>query len=349
VIKGSKGKAAAGLRPCALLVLTAALACGGDREAVREFSGPTMGTSYSVKLVAPPLTPDARARIAAAIRDRLAVVDRLMSTWNPDSELSRFNRHGDLSPFRVSPPTLEVFRIARSVSVLSSGALDVTAGPLIAAWGFGAGASSREPPSAAELARLSPRVGWQRVRIDPASSSLVKTHPETTCDLSAVAKGYAVDLVGRELAALGYADFLVEVGGELKARGHNARGEPWRVAIESPDARGGAGIARTVRLRDQAVATSGDYRDFHERDGVRISHIIDPRSGRPIEHGLASVSVVDDAAARADGLATALMVLGPEKGWELAVREGLAAYFMVRDVDGTLTARATPGFEALDP
>lgn len=349
MIKGSTGRAVAAPRLCALLVLASALACGGDREAVREFSGPTMGTVYRVKLVAPPLAPDARARIATVITERLAEVDLLMSTWNPDSELSRFNRHGTASPFVVSPPTLEVFGIAREVSELSSGALDVTAGPLIAAWGFGPGAPSREPPGAAELARLSPRVGWQRVRIDSASSSLVKTHPETTCDLSAVAKGYAVDLVGRALTALGHADFLVEVGGELKARGRNVRDEPWRVAIESPAGRGGTGIARTVRLRDQAVATSGDYRNFQERDGARISHIIDPRSGRPIEHGLASASVVDDTAARADGLATALMVLGPEEGWELAVREGLAAYFIVRDEDGTLTARATPGFEALDP
>ena len=322
------------------------LVCAAPRRAVEVFEGPTMGTTWSVKIVAGGFDAEERARIRGAIDAELDRVVRLMSTWETDSELSRFNRHRASTPFTASAETLEVLRVAREVSEASGGAFDVTVGPLVEAWGFGPMERPPRPPSEAEVARLRERVGHHLVEIDETSGTLTKRHPDTVCDLSAIAKGHAVDRVAEALAALGHTDFLVEIGGEVRARGARPDDRPWRVAIETPDPEARI-LHRVVELRDRAMATSGDYRNFYESEGVWISHLIDPRSARPIDHGLASVSVIHPQAIWADAWATALIVLGPEEGFELARREELAAYFMIRKGEGGLATRATPAFEAL--
>jgi thiamine biosynthesis lipoprotein len=305
-----------------------------------------MGTNYSVKLAVADLPAEERAAIRRIIEARLGRVDRLMSTYRPDSELSRFNRHGANEPFPVAPETLAVFRIAHEVSDLSGGAFDVTVGPLVAAWGFGAADPIPAPPPDAELERLRARVGFERIQIDADAGTLAKTVAGAVCDLSAIAKGYAVDQVAAALEEKGYGDFLVEIGGEVRARGQRLDGAFWRVAIERPDS-APRGAFEVIPLRDVALATSGDYRNYYEVAGRRISHTIDPRSGRPVEHALASVSVLHADAIHADALATALNVLGPEAGYALAESEGLAAYFIVRRADGSLASRETPAFERL--
>ncbi len=314
---------------------------------LHDFNGSAMGTTYSVRVVDPKLTNPARARIAEAIEARLSAVNRLMSTWDPDSELSRFNRSTSTGPFAVSPQTLEVFRIAREVSDLTGGAFDVTVGPLVAAWGFGATDRVPAEPPALELASLRASVGYRRVSFDLALRSLSKSHPETLCDLSGIAKGYGVDEVARALVELGQDDFLVEVGGELRASGRRGPGRPWRVAIEHPEATARS-IFGVLELHDASLATSGDYRDYYEQDGVRLSHLIDPRSGRPIAHALASVSVVHADAAHAEALATGLSVLGPDEGYALAEHAGLAAYFILREPGGALRGVATPSFPPVE-
>jgi len=330
-----------------LVVLTLMRLCSErPTEALLEFRGPTMGTTYSVTIVAKGVSSAGRHTLAAMIEDLLTGVDRLMSTYDPESELSRFNRHSSTEAFAVSPETFEVLRVALEVSELTGGAFDVTVGPLVAAWGFGATDRVPAPPQPEELAALRQRVGYRLLELDPASRSVVKRHPETECDLSAVAKGYGVDAVARGLVERGYTDFLVEVGGETKARGEREGGGPWRVAIERPEpAR--RSIFKVVELENRALATSGDYRSYYEKDGVMLSHLIDPRSGRPIAHGLASVSVVHPSAAHADALATGLGVLGAEEGYTLAESRGLAAYFIVRERDGGLRGIPTPAFESL--
>jgi len=328
------------------LLFLAAAAGADDAEQARRITGDTMGTNYSVVLGG--VVPDAaeRARIAATVADTLARVDGLMSTYKAESELSRFNRHASTDPFPVSAETLEVFRVAHAVSELTAGAFDVTVGPLVSAWGFGATSRTPAPPSAAELARLRARVGYRLIEIDPAANALVKSNPTAQCDLSAIAKGYAVDRVAAALVAQGRDSFLVEVGGDLRVRGRRADGALWRVAIERPQS-SQRSLFRVAELEDLALATSGDYRNFYEQDGVRYSHLIDPRSGRPIAHAVASVSVAQASAAYADALATGLAVLGPEEGYDLAERNGLAAFFILHAASGGLTARATSAFHFL--
>jgi thiamine biosynthesis lipoprotein len=184
------------------------------------------------------------------------------------------------------------------------------------------------------------------VAVDPAAGTLTKARPDVVCDLSALAKGYAVDRVAGALRALGHGSFLVEIGGELRARGRKLDGSLWRVAIEAPDPATHS-LYRTVSLEDRAMATSGDYRKFYRAEGRWLSHLIDPRTARPVDHGLASVSVVHPEAVWADAWATALIVSGPEQGPEVAEREGLAAHFIVREADGSFAERSTRAFEQL--
>ncbi len=347
--RGLSRRASLALPICAVLLLALALhrlVCAPMAPELVEFAGPTMGTTWSVKLADPDLNAGQRQVIAQAITDELELVDRLMSTWIPDSEISRFNRHASLEPFAVSPETFAVFEIAEQVSERSEGAFDITVGPLVAAWGFGATDRAPQPPTPAELAEVEGRIGWRLIHLDPFAQTISKAHLGTQCDLSAIAKGYAVDRVADALLALGQQDFLVEIGGELRARGVKLDGSRWRIGIERP----GTGTRSTqliLELSDTALATSGDYRSYYEENGERISHTIDPLEGRPIRHRLASVSVFHESATWADALATALNVMGPEQGVAWAEREGLAAFFLVRDEQEGFREIATSAFVQL--
>ena len=313
---------------------------------LHTFTGSTMGTSYTVKVV----TATARNQLRLdAIADRIQAalddVDSKMSPYRPSSELSLFNQTRHTKPFSMSPETFDVVRRASELSELTGGALDVTVGPLVDAWGFGPVEPDVLPPDAERLARLRDHIGFMKLELDPVASTIRKTDPELECDLSAVAKGYGVDQVAVVLRADGLTRFMVEVGGEIVASGLNQQSRPWRIAIERPVIDGG--VQRVVPLRDQAMATSGDYRNVREVDGRLLSHTIDPRTGWPVAHRLASVSVIADLCVIADGLATALEVLGPEAGYALAVERGWPALFLVRDDAGAISERATPAFEAL--
>jgi thiamine biosynthesis lipoprotein len=334
------------LLPVFLLLLTALavrqLWCAAPARVV--LSGPALGTTWSVTLGAEGRGRADLARARAAVDESLAAVDRGMSTWAPDSELSRFNRHASTDPFPLSPDTLRVLGLAREVSERTGGAFDVTVRPLVAAWGFGAGARlPGQGPDAAELEALRQRVGFRLLVLDPAAGTAGKRRPDLECDLSAIAKGFAVDQVARALAELGWTDFLVEVGGEVRARGRRPAGGPWRVGIERPDPEGRA-VHGVVELADLSMATSGDYRSFYEQGGKRLGHIVDPRTGRPVRHRLASVSVVHRDAVLADAWATGLAVLGPEEGLAIAEAAGLDAYFILRTGSGGFEILATPGF-----
>ena len=329
---------------CGLLL--AACAPPDPGAAVVEFTGPTMGTTWAVRVVTADAWPQAeRDRVAGEIQAVLDDVESKMSHYDPSSELSRFNRGRTTRPFPVSAETFEVFRQARRLSELTAGALDVTVAPLVNAWGFGPVEPDQFPPDAERLLQALEHVGYGGIQLDEAASTLRKLDPAIEVDLSAVAKGYGVDRVADALRGAGLGRYLVEVGGEIVASGTNQLDGPWRIGIESPTP--GGGIQRVVPLRDRAMATSGDYRNRREVEGGWVSHTIDPRTGRPVEHRLASVSVVADACLEADGLATALEVLGPDDGHALAVERGWAALFLIRGADGAIAERATPAFAAL--
>jgi FAD:protein FMN transferase len=306
-------------------------------------TGGTMGTSFTVKIVVPPGAGVSQESVESTIRDAVDGVDSAMSTYREDSELSRFNRYGT-EPFETSESMIEVVSEAQRVAELSGGAFDITVGPLVDAWGFGP-VEVAEPPDAEIIAGLLADHGFEALEVDDTQRTLQKLREAIRCDLSAIAKGYAVDQVARGLIGLELTDFMVEIGGEVRTRGHRATGEPWRIGIERPDNERG-GLWSAVALIDTAMATSGEYRNYYERDGVRISHTIDPRTGRPITHGLASVSVIHPSCMTADALATALNVLGPEEGRALVEREGLAAFFLISAGGGEFQEWASDGWQA---
>lgn len=305
------------------------------------YSGATMGTTYTVKVVDPMQDPEA---VSAAIEAELDRVNARMSTYLEDSELSRFNAHAATDPFAVSPETFEVFELAQAISESSGGAFDITVGPLVNAWGFGPDAFEN-PPDDAEIAALLAHVGYGKLELDASTQTVRKTDAAVYCDLSAIAKGYGVDRVAMALESIGFAHYMIEVGGEVRTAGQNERGMPWQIAIEKP-VESGRAIHKIVPLSGQALATSGDYRNVQEIDGSRYTHTIDPRTGRPVAHKLASASVLSDSCAKADGWATALMALGPDKAFATAEEQGLAALLLIHRDDGGFDEVATAEFDA---
>ena len=309
-----------------------------------------MGTTFSVKIAGLELTAERAAQLRGAVEAELHSVDAKMSTYRATSELSRFNAFSGTEPFGISSETFEVFRHARQISAETRGAFDPTVGPLVKLWGFGPGgrAASVSPssiPAPDEIERLRLQIGWDKITLDEAALMVSKLEPALACDLSAIAKGYAVDRVSDALSQLGAAEHMVEIGGEVRTRGKNEQGSVWRIGIERPQD-GASAIERLLPLQDAALATSGDYRNFFEKQGVRYSHTIDPRTGMPVRHHLASVSVVDALCVRADGYATALMVMGEAAGYRFAEENELAAFFLIRDGQGRFTTKASPAFEA---
>jgi thiamine biosynthesis lipoprotein len=306
-----------------------------------------MGGTYSVKVVTArdELESTGFGDVDRALRASLDRINQLMSTWDPDSEISRFNRSTSLQPFPVSAETFEAFKWSIDVGIQTGGALDVTIGPLVDAWGFGPAGARQVLPTNEEIARLREATGLDRIELDAAALTVRKTRPDVRCDLSSVVPGYAADRLWTELADRGFTDFLIDVGGEVRTRGRNGSGAPWQIAIERPETQGGA-IQRLVPISNLAITTAGDYRKYREVDGRRIAHILDPRTGRPLTHRLASVTVIDELAVRADAFDTALMVLGTDEGMALATKLNLAALFIER-TDTGFSERATPRFEAI--
>lgn len=318
---------------------------GAASASVVEFGGPTMGTWFTAKLARAGMSERAVASAREAVADALARVVEKMSTYLADSELSRFNRHAAGAPFAMSAETLSVFALAQQVSAISGGAFDVTIAPLVDAWGFGPSKTHRVV-GADEAAGLAAHVGWRGIALDAATGTATRAHAGLRADLSGIAKGFAVDQAARALDALGVNDYMIEAGGEVRTRGRNGEGSPWRIAIERPDATPQRPHF-VVPLSGLAMATSGDYRIYFEDGGRRYSHEIDPATAQPIRHGLASVSVVAPECGYADAMATALIVLGPDRGYALAAAQEVAAHFIVRGPDGALSDRQTPAFAAL--
>ncbi|MFH1922848.1 MAG: FAD:protein FMN transferase [Planctomycetota bacterium] len=302
-----------------------------------------MGTWFTVKVVQLPDSVDTET-LKREIDAELARIDALMSTYRPDSELSRLNRFDQSGWFAVSPETAAVIDEAVKVGRLTGGAFDVTVAPLVNLWNFGPEKrTANHVPSPAEIEEAKARIGFENIEVRLTPPGVRKKRGDLSIDLSGIAKGFAVDQVADHLERRGIRNYMVDVGGEVKARGRNPSGKPWQIAIESPvtDTRE---IHKVLGLDGLAVATSGDYRNYFEQEGVRYCHILDPRSGRPIAHKLASVSVLGPSCTRADAWATALMVLGPEEGYNLAVEEELAALLLVK-TDSSFVEKATPRFE----
>ncbi len=329
------------LQPVIAVACAAALAGCQFSDPLESFGGPTMGSTYSVKYVRGDGVADAQA-LQAGVEAILAEVDQQMSTYRDDSLIEQFNRAPAGTCQAMPADVLELVRLGEGLSLQSDGAFDLTIEPLLNLWGFGPQSRGEQVPSAEAIAEARQRVGHRHLRID--GEQLCKD-AKVQVDFNSVAAGHAVDRIAAWLEQQGVASYLVEATGELKARGRKPDGTPWRIAIEAP--RDDQRVAQKVLALDgYGVSTSGDYRNYFEENGRRYSHTLDPRSGAPITHRLAAVTVLHPKALLADGLSTLLMVLGPEEGVRWAERQGIAAFFVTREDEGYVT-HATKAFDAL--
>lgn len=333
------------LRPCAAGLLGLLLLTSACRPPVpvSVLQGATMGTTWTVRLAGMPTGQD-EAVLRAGIEDVLADVNAQMSTYREDSVLSRFNRLPAGASQELPEGLQEVLRAALALAEDSEGAYDPTVGPLVNLWGFGPGPDLNAVPAATRIAEALEQVGWQRLHWDRHSALLVQPGG-VYLDLSSIAKGYAVDRVLEYLLAQGVRGALVDIGGDTRVHGRKPDGSAWRIAVEQP-VPGPRAVQRVFAPGNRAVATSGSYRNFFAADGRQYSHTIDPRTGYPVLHDLVSVTVVRDSCLQADALATALGVLGPEQGYDFALRRDLAVLFLQQQ-DGRIVERMTPAFRSL--
>lgn len=314
-----------------LLSVLLVSACERAPETLK-FSGQTMGTTYNIVVVAGAHL-QAPESLGQAIEARLARVNKHLSHWDPNSEISKLNGRQTTATHAISPMLTHVLKGADTIHRASGGAFDITLSPLVELWGFGPSRRPRTVPSDADIAGALVKIGQTKnLQLNATSQTLTKKDPLTTLDLSAIAKGYGVDAIAELLAARGFENYLVEIGGDLFARGVNARGDAWRIGIERPDSTG-RHVERAIAISSLGMATSGDYRNYFEKEGIRYTHILNAKTGRPITHTTASVTVLAETAMLADGWATALLALGEEEGLKLAEKHGLAALFITKAPD----------------
>ncbi|CUA83647.1 FAD:protein FMN transferase [Pseudidiomarina woesei] len=290
-------------------------------------SGETMGTTYHIRYVTanPRHAPEkVKERVDAVLQQ----INSQMSTYDPQSELSQFNQRYTTEPVVVSRALETVVRRALEIGAETDGLLDVTVGPLVNLWGFGPLARPDKVPTETELAEVRDQIGYQHLSVD--NHQLRKAIPDLYVDLSTIAKGYGVDRVAVLLEQMEIKNYLVEIGGEMRMKGSKPGSKPWRIAIEQPVSLDRS-VQRVIEPGNSAVATSGDYRNYFEENGVRYSHIIDPRTGYPIQHNLVSVTVITDSCMDADAYATALTVMGPEQALAFAEQKGLAVLLVTRE------------------
>lgn len=327
----------------AAFILIGLMACAAPTPLV-VFSGNTMGTTYSVKVFA----KDSELKdLKITTEEVLTRVNQLMSTYLPDSEISTFNKSKDLDWHTVSSETIKVLQAAQHITSASKGAFDITVGPLVNLWGFGPELQPDTIPPADVITKTKAFTGMNLLTINASRSAIKKNNINMQIDLSAIAKGYGVDAVSQMLTAKGMLNHLVEIGGEIIASGTKSDGVPWNVALEKPESQGRK-INRILHLENMAVASSGSYRNYFEKDGLRYSHTISPKTGRPITHKLISVSVLSANCMTADAWATALMVLGPEAGFTIAEQNNLAALLITKN-ENSFTERTTSRWNLLLP
>ncbi|MCP1500811.1 thiamine biosynthesis lipoprotein [Pseudomonas migulae] len=324
-----------------LVVLAGVLAGCGNGDSLERFDGPTMGSRYSIQYVRHSSTPGPKA-VQAEVENILAEVDRQFSTYRSDSDTARFNALPAGRCQKMPAPVLELVRVGERLSEQSEGSYDLTVEPLLNIWGFGPQAREEKVPTAQALAEVRQRVGYQHLRID--GDQLCKD-AAVEVDFNSIAAGYAVDTIAARLEAMGIHNYLAEATGELKAAGKKLDGSSWKIALEEP--RDDQQVAqRIINVDGYGVSTSGDYRNYFQQDGRRYSHTLDARTGAPVLHALASVTVIHPSALMADGLSTLLLILGPERGWDYAQTHNIGAFFVIRADTGFVT-RTNQAFERL--
>lgn len=307
-------------------------ACGAPAPQVTLLGGQTMGSAWTVKIAG--ALPQDEAALRAGVQAQFDAVDAALSTYRADSALSRFNAAPDDGWQALDPELFEVLQYALQLAAISDGAYDVTIGPLVDLWGFGPDPARDSAPTHEQIEQARALVGWRKVELD-ADGHRARRPPGVRIDLSSLGKGRGVDRVAEWLDSQGVQHYLIDLSGKLRGTGHNAQGQPWRVAVEKPEADATSGEPNitdaVVDLRNESVATAGDYRRYFESGGRAYSHLVDPVTGQPIDHGTGSATALAPGCMAADAWATLLILAPPEKALQLADEHGIAAMLVVRE------------------
>lgn len=312
-----------------------------EKPKLMQITGQTMGTYYSVKWLETPNSP-LPSQIQKTVEAKLLLVNQQMSTYLSHSQLSQFNQSSSTQAFSVDKAVKNVVLEAQRIAHLTDGHYDVTVGPLVNLWSFGPDLKQNKTPSEQALQMASHQVGYQKLSV--TEEGLKKQIPQLYVDLSSIAKGYGVDVIAQSLKDANIDNYLVDIGGELRLNGKNAQGKPWRIAIEKPLSDGTRAIQEVIEPGDMSMATSGDYRNYFEQDGVHYSHLINPKTGKPITNRVASVTVLAKNCMTADAWATAFSIMDQEQSLALANKEKLAVLLIVKTENGFET-RASQAFE----
>ncbi len=311
-----------------------------EKSEVFSFNGITMGTTYSIKFVVKN-TDNKFDEIKGKVDSLLIEINKQMSTYINESELSRFNNFNDTNWFSVSEDLAKVLNDAIYISKETDYFYDITIGPVVNLWGFGPENNSVRIPSDEEIAKAKIKTGVNKLTVDLENSAIKKNRADLYCDLSSIAKGFGVDKVGLLLEEFEIDNYMVEIGGEVRTKGKNDKNEDWKIGISTPLSNG---LQKILKASGASLATSGDYLNFFEREGKRFSHLIDPRTGKPITHNLASVTVIDSNCKIADAYATAISIMGQNKGYEFALNKNLPIFMIIRENDKFIE-KMTPHFK----
>ena len=320
-----------------LLLISQLVACSSQVSTIDKIHGYTMGTSYSAQWSSISSLDSQQAQ--SDIDDILLMINQQMSTYQSDSELSLFNQAEPPVSHKISPELREVLELSFALNDLTQGYFDISVGPVVNLWGFGPDKMPNKLPSPDQTAQAKASIGLDVVTLN---GTQISKSQQRYLDLSAIAKGYAVDKVADYLESKGAQAYLVEIGGEMRAKGTKSPNKPWRVAVEKPD-ENLRQVQKIIAMKDAAMATSGDYRNYFEMDGQQYSHTIDPFTANPVKHTLASVTIIDDKCARADALATAMLVMGTKKAKAFALEHDIKAYLIERSPQG-FNEYSTPAF-----
>jgi len=316
----------------ALAIFLSGCEAPGEKQIQVKLQGRTMGVAYHITYVDVAKNSEKLAQARKRQIDKLLeVVNQQMSTYRADSELSTFNRSRETTPFSVSADTAKVVKESIRLAQLTSGKLDVTVGPLVNLWGFGPQMRPNELPSPQVIEQAKSIVGIEYLSV--VGDTLIKAIPELYVDLSTTAKGFGVDKIAQYLVAEGVVNYLIEIGGEVRAQGKPNPVREWAIAIEKPVSEHRA-IQQVINPGNNGLATSGDYRQYFEQDGRRFSHIIDPDTAMPIDHKLVSVTVIHPSCMTADGLSTSVMLMGPIDGLKFVQAQNLAAFMIIKTDNG---------------
>lgn len=320
-----------------LLIFPLSLAAANKAEP-HSLEGAAQGSTWRVLY-----NGKQQSELQAAVEKELAAFDKIFSNYRPDSDISRFNQQSSSDWFLVDADLVKLVDLSHRVSAISSGAFDITIGSLMRVWGFGPfKVKDHKIPSDAAITLAQKDVDYKKLLTRQQPAALKKLNPKLNVDLSAVAQGYSVDRIAGLLEKRGIDSYMVEIGGEIKTKGKKVDGQSWTLGIDAPDASGG--IATVLQLEGLALTTAGDYREYFEKDGQRYSHTIDPRSGRPVRHGIASVTVIAAMAWEADAWDTAFMVLGPEETRKLVPQLKQLAVYMITHQGQGLRTESLGGF-----